>query len=133
MPVEVYEPFLYIFVTISLKQLPKSYTIFTEWLMYQTEQKEKQKEYFPHNAIRFANMLSKLLSSNKPTDNKDLMRITNRLEVLKILETLKSNFGICVSIKDASKVRHLLTIVIQLMINTYNCRIPYILAKPFAT
>lgn len=100
------EPFLHVFIPVSLKHQPSLFPVFVKWLYKKILQiNEHYPQDFPENAIAFANTVSKLLEvENEYSTLREIDDLTIITKGLKQLQILKEVFKIEMSLQSYLEV-----------------------------
>lgn len=100
------EPFLYVFIPVSLNLEPSMFSVFVKWLCNKILQIEvRYAPGFPDNAIAFANKVTKMLRIESDTDiSEDIFELTLLIDGLKQIKILKEEFRINVPLQNYLEV-----------------------------
>lgn len=100
------EPFLHVYIPVTLSHLPSTLPLFVSWLCNRIILiEQKYALHFPENAIKFTNMVVKLLQVQSDVlDTNIINELTNLSTALKHLQVLKNNFKIVVPLEEYLKV-----------------------------
>lgn len=106
MSFSTYEPFLSVFIPVTLTHLPSALSQFSKWLCSRVFYiEEKHSLNFPENSIKFTNTIVKLLKVQCDAINGAVVDdLTNLSNALRQLQILKNNFKISVPLKEYMKV-----------------------------
>lgn len=100
------EPFLHVFIPVSLILQPSAFPIFVKWLYTKILQIQQiYSQEFPENAINFASTITKMLRIDTDTDiSKEINELTVLKDGLKQLKILRDDFRIILPLQDYLEV-----------------------------